>query len=149
MQQSGVTQALITKATPEVVSIFSSPLSNGLSPLVLIPERRGSFFGFLSVPSGAYCIAQSGGRNLGVANQGLHFHMNPYWRIAFVVCQQTIQYDSPVTRCATKDDVMVDLDLTLVFRVVNPDTFVYQLGASKFDILLRGSVEEAIRHLAR
>lgn len=44
---------------------------------------------------------------------------------------------------------MVDLDLTLVFRVVNPDTFVYQLGASKFDILLRGSVEEAIRHLAR
>ena len=40
---------------------------------------------------------------------------------------------------------MVKVEATLVFRILQPHTFVYTLGATKFDDALKAVAEEAIR----
>jgi len=93
-------------------------------------------------------MMQSWGKDDGVATPGASF-MPPWRRIAYVVTQQSCTYEAPITGCPTSDNVRVNIDTTLVFRIRNPDQFVYKLGATHFDILLAGSVEEAIRLLVR
>jgi len=44
---------------------------------------------------------------------------------------------------------MVKVDITLVFRIDKPQDFVYRLGATKFDDMLQGVAEEAIRSMVR
>ena len=51
--------------------------------------------------------------------------------------------------CPTKDNVMVEVDVTLVFRITNATDFVYKLGAAKFDEGLKAVAEEAIRSMVR
>merc|ERR1711971_1165929 len=69
------------------------------------------------------------------------------------VTQQSCTYNAPVKSCPTKDNVMVDCELTLVFAI-GPDpndvkNFVYNLGALKFNEFLAAECEEAIRQLIR
>jgi uncharacterized membrane protein YqiK len=70
-----------------------------------------------------------------------------------MVTQQSCTYNAPVKSCPTKDNVMVDCELTLVFSI-GPDpndvkNFVYNLGALKFNEFLAAECEEAIRQLIR
>jgi len=70
-----------------------------------------------------------------------------------MVTQQSCTYNAPVKSCPTKDNVMVDCELTLVFSI-GPDPqdvkkFVYNLGALKFNEFLAAECEEAIRQLIR
>lgn len=44
---------------------------------------------------------------------------------------------------------MVQVDLTLVFTIVQAGKFVYSIGAIKFNDLLRAAAEESIRGLVR
>lgn len=44
---------------------------------------------------------------------------------------------------------MVQVDLTIIFRITDPHAFVYDLGALKFDELLKAATEESIRGLVR
>merc|ERR1712241_677461 len=78
----------------------------------------------------------------------------PFWNhVAYMVTQQSCTYNAPVKSCPTKDNVMVDCELTLVFSI-GPDptdvkNFVYNLGALKFNEFLAAECEEAIRQLIR
>merc|ERR1711971_67737 len=69
------------------------------------------------------------------------------------VTQQSCTYNAPVKSCPTKDNVMVDCELTLVFAIgpdpVDVKNFVYNLGALKFNEFLAAECEEAIRQLIR
>jgi len=70
-----------------------------------------------------------------------------------MVTQQSCTYNAPVKSCPTKDNVMVDCELTLVF-CIGPDpndvkNFVYNLGALKFNEFLASLCDEAIRQLIR
>ena len=59
-----------------------------------------------------------------------------YNHVAYMVTQQSCTYNAPVKSCPTKDNVMVDCELTLVFAIgpdpVDVKNFVYNLGALKF-----------------
>jgi len=66
-----------------------------------------------------------------------------------MVTRQSCTYNYPVSYCPTKDNVMVKVDITLVFRIDNAQNFVYKLGATKFDDMLQGVAEEAIRSTVR
>ena len=61
-----------------------------------------------------------------------------------------VNYDAPVTRCPTKDNAYVDIDIHFTFRLPQTDdlvkNFVYRLGAGRFDELLTAEVEENIRN---
>ncbi len=67
--------------------------------------------------------------------------------------RQSNTYKAPVQSCPTSDNVMVDCDLTIVFRIGEDPTdvrnFVYNLGAMRFDEFLRSAVEEGVRQLVR
>merc|ERR1719357_1991126 len=76
-----------------------------------------------------------------------------YKSVAYMVTQQSCTYYAPVKSCPTKDNVMVDCELCLVF-CIGPDPadvkkFVYNLGALKFNEFLSAECEEAIRQLIR
>ncbi|MES1910181.1 MAG: hypothetical protein MHM6MM_002828, partial [Cercozoa sp. M6MM] len=87
-----------------------------------------------------------------LAPPGLHC-LPAYYRVAYVVSQQSCTYNAPVKNCPTLDNVMIDCYLALVFRI-GPESeavkkFVYQLGASRFNEFLHDATQEGIRQLVR
>eukprot|EP00397_Hematodinium_sp_SG-2012_P046362 GEMP01052348.1.p1 GENE.GEMP01052348.1~~GEMP01052348.1.p1 ORF type:complete len:447 (+),score=91.14 GEMP01052348.1:98-1438(+) len=147
----------------QAISQFGKKSANGETPLVLVPKGRAwyksSFLGGISVPAGVYCLVQTWGRDSHMlvtedgqkkpASPGLICWSPPQVRIAYIVTKQSCTYDAPVQQCPTGDNVMVGVDVTLVFHIQDPYAFVYKLGAKKFDELLSGAVEEGIRLLVR
>jgi len=130
------------------LSLLSSKSQGGEIPLVLIPEGRSVASIWMEVPTGVFCLMQKFGKDIGPALPG--WHLYPAWyRIAYVVTQQSVCYDAPVLCCPTADDVRVSVDVTLVFHIVDPQKFIYRLGAKNFDEFLSGTVDEAIRMLVR
>jgi regulator of protease activity HflC (stomatin/prohibitin superfamily) len=88
------------------------------------------------------------GKALGVAPPGGSIKP-PFYRIAYVVTQQSCTYNAPVKECPTSDNVRVGVDLVITFMIREPEDFVYKLGAVRFDQLLSGAVDEGIRILVR
>merc|ERR1719193_579955 len=92
------------------------------------------------------------GRVRGFAPSGLTCKPACY-QIAYCVTQQACTYEAPVKSCPTVDNVMVDCELTLVFRIgPEPDkvrAFVYKLGALRFNKFLAAATDEAMRQLVR
>eukprot|EP00727_Mastigamoeba_balamuthi_P012120 m51a1_g7530 hypothetical protein (397) ;mRNA; f:38893-40652 len=107
----------------------------GNLPIVLIPERRHGIKLFITVPTGAACIVQRDGVNLG--------------EVAFVVTKQACTFNYRVTDSPTRDNVMISVDLTLVFNIQQPTTFVYKIGAMHFNDMLKAVAEEATRGMVR
>jgi len=135
----------------EAVSIFSSKNARGEIPLVLIPQHRSWFLPsgwWLTIPTGCYCLMQRFGKDMGIAQPGGSI-TPPFYRIAYVVTQQSCTYNAPVKECPTSDNVRVSVDIVIVFMIRDPQAFVYKLGATKFDQLLSGAVDEGIRILVR
>ena len=71
--------------------------------------------------------------------------------IFYRVTRATVTYNAPARNCPTADNVMVNVDLSLTFRI-GPDpeaaaNFIYKLGAHRFDELIAAETEEAIRGL--
>jgi len=144
------------------ISLFGKQGEAGVTPLVLVPKSRRWFrsmpFGGISVPAGVNCIVQTWCQDshcLIVDDQkkpapaGLIAWSPAQVRIAYIVTKQSCTYDAPVQHCPTSDNVLVSVDVTLVFHIDDAYKFVYKLGAKKFDELLSGAVEEGIRLLVR
>jgi len=136
----------------DAVSTFSTiGDAGGELPLVLIPAHRtwASLSGWwMTIPTGCYSLMQRFGKDCGIAPPGGSIKP-PFYRIAYVVTQQSCTYNAPVKECPTSDNVRVSIDLVVVFMIRDPVAFVYQLGAVKFDQLLDGAVDEGIRILVR
>lgn len=120
----------------------------GNQPIVLIPRKRRGIKMFLTIPAGCACIVERNGVKLGEWAPGRH---KADWRhrVAFVVTQHTCTYNYTVCDCATRDNVLARVDLTLVFNIDNATTFVYKIGATHFNEMLKAVAEEALRGLVR
>jgi len=103
---------------------------------------------FLTIPTGCACIVQKNGKNHGEWPPGRH-HADWQYRIAYAVTKQAVTYNYSVADCATRDNVMARVDLTYVFCIERPVTFVYKLGATHFNEMLKAISEEATRSLVR
>jgi len=129
---------------------------NDTIPLVLVPSGRSCCSCFYHIPSGVNTIVHVCGDDAypeGMAPPGIQMCKPWYNHVAYMVTQQSCTYNAPVKSCPTKDNVMVDCELTLVFSI-GPDStevknFVYNLGALKFNEFLAAECEEAIRQLIR
>jgi len=125
-------------------------------PLVLVPSSRTCCSCYYHIPSGVNTIVHVCGDDAfpeGMAPPGIQMCKPWYNHVAYMVTQQSCTYNAPVKSCPTKDNVMVDCELTLVFAI-GPDpndvkNFVYNLGALKFNEFLAAECEEAIRQLIR
>jgi len=125
-------------------------------PLVLVPSLRSACSCYYHIPSGVNAIVHVCGDDAypdGMAPAGIQMCKPWYNRVAYMVTQQSCTYNAPVKSCPTKDNVMVDCELTLVFSIgpdpVDVKNFVYNLGALKFNEYLASLCDEAIRQLIR
>jgi regulator of protease activity HflC (stomatin/prohibitin superfamily) len=91
---------------------------------------------------------QKFGKETGIAAPGGSV-TPPWYRIAYIVTQQSCTYNAPIKECPTMDNVRVGVDIVIVFMIRDPVKFVEKLGAVKFDQLLSGAVDEGIRILVR
>ena len=92
-------------------------------PLVLVPSGRTWCSCFYHVPTGAHTIVHICGDDAypeGLAPPGIQMCKPWYNHVAYMVTQQSCTYNAPVKSCPTKDNVMVDCELTLVFSI-GPD----------------------------
>jgi len=143
----------------EINSVYEAPEifrrkatdQNPEIPLVLIPGHRSVFTRngwWMTIPSGVSCLIQKFGRHSEIAKPGGSV-TPPWYRIAYIVTQQSCYYNAPVKECPTSDNVRVGVDCVIVFNIRDAEHFVYNLGATKFNMFLSGAVEEAIRVLVR
>jgi len=139
----------ISDMATEAVSTFSAKRSDGSLPLVLIPPPRSMWIPTaIKVPSGCHCLLQKWGKHFGYASPGVKIYA-PFWRVAYCVTQQSCTYAAPVNLVPTSDNVMVSVDLMVIFRISDPVHFVYNLGTEVFDTAMSGMLEEGVRHLVR
>jgi len=139
---------LSIQSLDDAVSIFQQPDANGRIPLVLIPAHRNMMRPWVSVPAGVHCLEQKYGKHEGIAKAGGSMTA-PSYRIAYMVKLGMCQYLAPVKECPTKDNVRINVNLSVNFQITNPEFFVYRLGVVNFDRLLSGSIEEAMRKMVR
>jgi len=142
----------------DALQYFNADTNAGQSiPIVLVPQPRVCCSCCFTVPTGSSTIIETCGKDDNperLADAGLHF--GPYWkRVAYMVSPQAVTYNAPVKKCPTKDNVMVDCDLSLVIHVGTPaqprmiKDFVYKLGARRFNEYLSAAADEGIRQLVR
>jgi len=136
---------------------FFNTTDGATIPIVLVPYKRTCLSCCFTVPTGAHTIIESCGQdetpNM-LAEAG--FHCTPYWNyVAYMVTPQALTYNAPVKKCPTRDNVMVDCDLSLVIHIgtasrpTEVKDFIYKLGARRFNEYLSAASDEGIRQLVR
>eukprot|EP00956_Cyclotella_meneghiniana_P008074 scaffold10767_cov65-Cyclotella_meneghiniana.AAC.5 len=136
--------------------------------LLLLRPSRG-VKPYICIPSGMYALVSRhgadikyidrvSGRSSYVWPAGLHLAA-PWVRISALVTQQTVVLDLPVKACKTKDNVTVNINVALAFRIMgngelgeDPELvrkFVYELKPRGLEQQLRDAQDEAVRGLAR
>jgi hypothetical protein len=101
--------------TNDAINIFAQTSGSEL-PLVLVPTDRSCLSYFMFVPDGVHVIMHKFGAEVQDVHAGFGFYP-PWNKIAFLVSKQSCSYNAPVKGCPTKDNVRVQIDLTIVFRI--------------------------------
>jgi uncharacterized membrane protein YqiK len=83
----------------------------------------------------------------------------PWIKVAFLVSKQTVVINMPVKGCKTQDNVTVQIDLSIVFRIMGDESkgedpsivrnFVYRVTPRGLEQQLKDACEEATRAVAR
>lgn len=130
---------------------FNAKVTDGRIPIVLTPNYPTLMTLFMKVPSGLWVFKQKWNAHAGMMDPGLKMFWPAWNRVSHIVTKQAVTYSNPVRGCPTSDNVMVDIDISISFQIGPTEddayTFVYSLGAHRFDELLYSLTEEAIRGL--
>uniref|UniRef100_A0A7S3K4J6 Band 7 domain-containing protein n=1 Tax=Aureoumbra lagunensis TaxID=44058 RepID=A0A7S3K4J6_9STRA len=133
--------------------------------MVGLPERSGwGVLPFLIIPEGYYALVTTSGREIKHSSgscvwpSGYH-SAGPFTKVSHLVSKRAIVFDAPVKGCKTADNVTVQIDTALVFRVMGDEKygespelvrkFVYQVTPAGLENQLKDSLAESIRVLAR
>jgi regulator of protease activity HflC (stomatin/prohibitin superfamily) len=121
-------------------------------PVAFFPTRLPCEM-FVIVPKGFIALVNSNGKYVGIWSAGRHF-APPWMSISHLIPTQYVVFDTPVKQCPTQDNVMVTIDVALIFKIMTEDethlyNFCYRLGPDKLDKMLRAFQEEAIRAMVR
>lgn len=122
-----------------------------IAPVVLIPKDSATLL-WCSVPAGFIAVVTSHDKYQGLWGSGLNY-CGPFTKVSHLIPQSYIVYDTPVKECPTADNVMVQIDVTLVFHIKQNEAdiknFIYKLGPEKLDTMLKAFQEESVREMAR
>jgi regulator of protease activity HflC (stomatin/prohibitin superfamily) len=102
---------------------------------------------FVSIPEGSQGLLVRRGRYSPIRS-GTHV-FRPGIGVSHIVTTREIPFDAAVSRVVTSDDVRVDVDILLTFRVSEPERFVYAIASRDFDQVFQGTCQEAVRRLVR
>jgi regulator of protease activity HflC (stomatin/prohibitin superfamily) len=112
-------------------------LIGGSSRAVLVP-----------IPEGTKGILTQAGRLFRVADAGVQ-RVPPTVLVSHVVSTRDVPFSAVARSVATADDVRVDIQLLVTFRIDDPAKFVFQTTAPDFDAVCQGASQTAIRLAAR
>lgn len=120
-------------------------------PMVLVPSRMPCSL-WACIPEGFKALVASHGKYCDIWNPGFHF-APPWYSITHLIGLQHFVYDTPVKECPTLDNVMVTIDITLVFYV-NPsdktlENFAFKLGPEGLDGMLEQVQQDSVRAMVR
>ena len=123
---------------------------------------------YFTIPSGCYALVTRHGADIdyeedgpptAVWPSGLHYFHPPWVGVSHLVTKQSVVLDLPVKGCKTKDNVTVQIDVAIVFRIMgdpekgeDPELvrkFVHQVTPRGLEQQLCDAQEESIRSLAR
>lgn len=101
------------------------------------------------VPANFTVLEEECGAAQPLMRAGAHWCYFCHKRVVAMLTKNIVNYDAPVSRCPTKDNAYVDIDIHFTFRLPQNEqqvkTFVYKLGVGRFDELLAAEVEENMR----
>lgn len=117
------------------------------SNTILVCVPRFGYLPLFTVPTGPVVLWQSFGKNQGRLTPGLKLCWSPWNRVSHIVTAASITYDAPTANVPTADNVMVNVDISITFAIVEPEIFVYKIGARNFNQYLHGKIEENVRGL--
>lgn len=103
---------------------------------------------FVVVPEGTTAILLLGGRHHRTLPPG-RFLVNPFVVVSHIVSRRVIPFDVPLRGFPAQDDVRLDVDAVLTFRVTEPREFVFQAAVEEFDGILMATAMAELRHLLR
>jgi len=120
-------------------------------PMVLVPSRLPCSL-FMCVPDGFKALVFSHGKYIETWDAGFHCAA-PWTNIQYLIGLQHYIYDTPVKECPTLDNVMVTIDITLVFHVEPEEQklrdFAFKLGPEGLDQMLQQIQQDSVRSLVR
>jgi len=77
----------------------------------------------------------------------------PYTKIQFLVTQQNFQFDVPIKNCPTIDNILIQIEVSIVMRVrsgeENVRNFCYKTSVNQLNEQLDAAISERVRVLAR
>jgi len=87
---------------------------------------------------------------MGIKEPGLHWCL-PWTEAQYLITEQTIAFDQPVTSCPTSDNIFVRIDVSVVLNVNKDSNYVYQmcLNVSELNQMLEAAITERIRTMVR
>lgn len=120
-------------------------------PLTLTPAETSCNF-YVAVPEGFWALIHSFGQFVARWEAGFHY-CKPWINVYKLVTQQYITYDTPVKQCPTLDNVMVEIDVSVVFYIKQDledvKRFCYEIGPPKLDDMLAAYQQQTVRVMAR
>jgi len=109
----------------------------------------GVFQSFIvAVPEGAQALLLKSGRYSRTVGAGRHI-VPPWIVVSHLVTIREIPFASAALGTPTRDDVRVDLELLLTFRITAPERFVFAISAPDFDEVCLAATLDASRQLIR
>mmetsp|Transcript_52651 Transcript_52651/g.87479 ORF Transcript_52651/g.87479 Transcript_52651/m.87479 type:complete len:496 (-) Transcript_52651:277-1764(-) len=130
--------------------------------LVIRPGR--SIRPWFTIPEGGYALVTRFGQDLPYEDDrpvwpaGFYWGM-PWMKVQNFVTRQSVVLDMPIKGCKTHDNVTVEINLSIVFRLMGDEAkgedpllvrkFVYTVTPRGLEQQLRDACEEATRSVAR
>jgi len=120
--------------------------------VVVVPENRVCCWNcLLQVPSGPNVLWSSFGANQGKLQPGMKLCWPVWSEVSAMVSKQVITYNAAPKRCPTRDNVFVNVDLSINIRI-GPDqdrveSFFFKMGPARLDAYMDFEVEECVRGL--
>lgn len=155
----GFTTSLVTKAIEDPLSAprYINEVQTDdryrikYVPMVMTPSRLPCSL-IICIPEGFRAVVSSYGKYHQIWYPGWHY-APPWYSISHLIGLQHYVYDTPVKECPTLDNVMVTIDITLVFHVQDEEAkirdFAYKLGPEGLDQMLQQIQQDSVRALVR
>ena len=102
----------------------------------------------IPVPEGTKAVLTQAGRLAGTLPPGMN-RVKPIVTVSHIVATREVPFSALARSVATADNVRLDVQILVTFRIDDPAKFVYNATAPDFDVVCQGAAQTAIRVAAR